>query len=172
MGNSVQRVLWMSMAALIALGGLLLACAGSGPPAGDRPVSAAVWDLEDLSSTDHGQAGMGEVLSGQIAARIGESGNYQMVERQHLLTAIEELHLGSSDLADPETRLRLGRIIGAQQMVFGAFQVIGKQLRLDLRRVDVASGKILKTASGTATTSDLNEWLRAADQAATALVMP
>ncbi|MFZ1987296.1 MAG: hypothetical protein WAU91_22995, partial [Desulfatitalea sp.] len=86
--------------------------------------------------------------------------------------AIEELHLGSSDLADPETRLRLGRIIGAQQMIFGAFQVIGKQLRLDLRRVDVASGKILKTASGTATAADLNEWLRAADEAAAALMMP
>lgn len=171
MANSAPRVLWMSIFAMIILAGLL-ACAANGPSGGDRPVSAAVWDLEDLSPTDHVQAGMGEVLSGQIAARIGEDGNYQMVERQYLLKAIEELHLGSSDLAAPETRLRLGRIIGAQQMVFGAFQVVGKQMRLDLRRVDVASGKIIKTASGTAATSELNEWLRAADEAASALIAP
>lgn len=171
MTNRAQRALWRWVAIVTALAGLI-ACAASGPSVGGRPVSAAVWDLEDLSSMGHGQAGMGEVLSGQIAARIGEDGNYQMVERQNLLKAIEELHLGSSDLADPETRLRLGRIIGAQQMIFGAFQVVGKQLRLDLRRVDVASGKILKTASGTAATADLNEWLRAADEAASALIAP
>ncbi|MBI5895872.1 MAG: hypothetical protein HZB24_07695 [Desulfobacterales bacterium] len=150
----------------------LMACAGSAPPAGEGPASLAVWDLEDLSPMAHGQAGMGEILSGQITSRLAQNPDLQMVERQQLLKAIEELHMGSSDLADPEARLRLGRIIGAQQMIFGAFQVIGPSLRLDLRRVDVASGKILKTASATAATADLNQWMLSADEAAAALMAP
>jgi len=150
----------------------LMACAGSSQPADEGPVSLAVWDLEDLSPMARGQVGMGEILSGQITSRFGQSTSFQMVERQQLLKAIEELHLGSSDLADPETRLRLGRLIGARQMVFGAFQVIGASVRLDLRRVDVASSKIVKTASATAATADLNQWLSAADEAAVALMAP
>jgi hypothetical protein len=150
----------------------LMACAGGVQPKGETRVPLAVWDLEDLSPMAHGQAGMGEILSGQITSRFSQSDDYQMVERQQLLKAVEELHLGSSDLADPETRLRLGRIVGARQMVFGAFQVIGPNLRLDLRRVDVASGKILKAASATAVVGDLSQWMVSADEAAAALMAP
>lgn len=113
---------------------------------------------------------MQTLLTGQIAARLGENPAYQLVERQQLLKAIEELHLGSSALADPQTRLKLGRLIGAQQMVFGAFQAIGGTLRMDLRRVDVASGKILKTAIGEAAVKDMSNWFQVADQAAEELI--
>ncbi|MDA8141971.1 MAG: hypothetical protein M0036_25265 [Desulfobacteraceae bacterium] len=145
---------------------LLVACAGSEPMTPQETVSIAVWDLEDLSPVAHGQAGMEAMLAGQIAARFGENPAYQVVERQHLLKAMEELHLGSSDLADPQACLKLGHLIGARQMIFGAYQVIGSTLRIDLRRVDVASGKVVKTASGTAGVKDLSQWLAVADKAA------
>jgi hypothetical protein len=156
-------ILW-----LLAL--FLAACAGSQPMTPQPPISLAVWDLEDLSPAGHGQTGMQTLLTGQIAARLGENPAYQLVERQQLLKAIEELHLGSSALADPQTRLKLGRLIGAQQMVFGAFQAIGGTLRMDLRRVDVASGKILKTAIGEAAVKDMSNWFQVADQAAEELI--
>jgi curli biogenesis system outer membrane secretion channel CsgG len=66
--------------------------------------------------------------------------------------------------------LRLGRIIGAEQMVFGAFQMVGAVQRVDLRLVDVSTGRILRTASGTAGAADLNGWLQATDQAAAELL--
>lgn len=174
MAAVINRVGWgFGLRLWIAIGFWgLMACAGSPQPAGQGPISLAVWDLEDLSPMVHGQAGMGEILSGQIAARFAQNTGFQMVERQQLLKAIEELHVGSSDLGYPETRLRLGRLIGARQMVFGAFQVIGPSLRLDLRRVEVASGKILKTASATVASADLNQWLSAADEAALVLIAP
>jgi hypothetical protein len=45
-------------------------------------------------------------------------------------------------------------------------------LRLDLRRVDVASGRILSTATATANIQDISGWLQAADQAAAELIQP
>ncbi|MDD5762902.1 MAG: hypothetical protein PHP88_10410, partial [bacterium] len=45
--------------------------------------------------------------------------------------------------------LRLGRITGARQMVFGGYLAIGSRVRIDLRLVDVETGKVLKTATRT-----------------------
>ncbi len=162
----------MTSAAIAACVMLLMACAGT-PPPDPRPLETlAIWDLEDLSLSPRSHAGMGELLAGQIAAHLGRTGQYEVVERQHLVKALEELHIGSSDLADSETRLRLGRMLGAQQMVFGAFQVIGSTMRLDLRRVEVASGRIVSTAYATANIQDINAWLQAAGQAADELARP
>lgn len=143
----------------------LISCSSMGTPPEDQLISVAVWDLENL--TPHGNdTGMVEVITGQIIERLSEIDRYQVVERQQLVKAMEELSIGSSELADAGTRLKLGKLLGAKQMVFGVFQIIGRQVRLDIRRVDVASGKILKTATATTAADNINEWIRAADQLA------
>jgi hypothetical protein len=170
MANSTGRI--KSVAAAAACLMLVLACAATGPIEPPQPETLAVWDLEDLSVSPRAQAGMGELLAGQIASRLGQAGRYKVVERQQLIKALEELNIGSSELADAQTRLRLGGMLGARQMVFGAFQAVGPMLRLDLRRVDVASGRILSTATATANIQDISGWLQAADQAAAELLLP
>jgi len=169
MANSLGRI--KTVAAAICLM-LVLACAGAGPTEPPQPETLAIWDLEDLSVSPRVHAGMGELLAGQIASRLGQTGLYKVVERQQLIKALEELHIGSSELADAQTRLRLGGMLGARQMVFGAFQAVGPMLRLDLRLVDVASGRILSTATATTNIQDIGGWLQAAERAAGDLVKP
>lgn len=168
MAHRMSRPTWLLTATALLL--LISGCAATGEPGMARPVSVAVWDLEDLSISPHVPAGMGELLASRIVDRLGRTGDYRVVERQHLIKVMEELNIGSSDLADPQTRLRLGRIIGAQQMVFGAFQAAGPVMRLDLRRVDVASGRVVKTATAQAAGDDVEGWLRMAEQAAAQLL--
>jgi len=164
-----EIVFWPAIGVLFMV---IAACAGAGPPMEGLKISVAVWEPQDLSPMPHGQEGIGDFLAGRIVQRITEMQAYQAVERQELIKAMEELNIGSSELADAQAQLRLGRIIGAQQMVFGAFQVAGSSLRLDLRRVDVASGKILKTATALAKAQDIDGWLSAADHAALDLMAP
>lgn len=111
----------------------------------ERAGGVAVWDLDDLSP---GVAGtnLGELLSGQVIEVLKDKAGYRIVERTRLLRALEELRLGSSALVDESTRLRVGRLIGAQRMVFGGYQIVGDQMRFDLRMVDVETGKVLKAA--------------------------
>ncbi|HOJ14211.1 MAG TPA: CsgG/HfaB family protein, partial [Deltaproteobacteria bacterium] len=90
----------------------------------------------------------------------------EVVERERLVAVLEELRLGSSQLADDETRLRVGRITGAREMVFGAYMVVGPTMRLDLRRVDVETGRVVRTASKTAPSGDVQAWVEAARKAA------
>lgn len=154
-----------------ALGAALFCCwlAGcastpSGPPAG----AVAVWDLDDLGVAT-GEPGLGEVAGGAVIETLKNRG-YPVVERQRLLLLLDELNLGSGALADETTRLRLGRLSGARRMVFGGYQGFGAQVRVDLRLVDVETGKVVRAARGTASAAGLRATLDAVSQAAEALV--
>jgi hypothetical protein len=157
----------MMLVCLALWAGGLFGCATTGEQQGIRAV--AVWDPEDLSFKDSGRPDLGQVLSGEIIETFQTSG-IKVVEREKLVAMLEELRLGSSELADESTRLKVGRMIGAREMVFGGYMVVGKTMRLDLRRVDVETGRVLKTSKKTSDASDLTGWLRAAREAAAELL--
>jgi hypothetical protein len=141
------------------------ACTAAEPKA-PIPDSVAVWDLEYLGEAGGPHAGIGELLAAEIIQTISRSDRYAVIERQRLLLALEELNLGSSDLADSGTRLRVGRIVGARQMIFGTYMVLDEILQLDIRRVEVETGRILDASRQQAPAGDPAAWLEAARQAA------
>jgi curli biogenesis system outer membrane secretion channel CsgG len=150
---------------------IFCAVAGFSAPATVQAGGAvAVWDLEDLAPVPSAAAEMGEILAAKIIETFEESGNYQVVERQRLQLVLEELNLGTTELISDATRLQIGRLIGARLMVFGSYIVINDALRLDVRKVDVETGLILKAVSKTASGSDPAEWLKIARKAAEELL--
>ena len=124
--------------------------------------TVAVWDLENLSPLDAVQPDIGELLSAKVIETLKETGDYTVVERERLVLALEELGLGTTSLVDETTRLRLGKLVGARLMVFGCYQIIEGEMRLDLRLVEVETGRILKAAHKIVSATDLSEWLEAA----------
>lgn len=135
-----------------------------------QPSAVAVWDLENLNPGETIGADMGELLASEVIETLKETTKYQIVERQRLILALEELNLGSSSLADEATRLKIGRIVGARFMVFGGYFVLGDMMRLDLRLVEVESGTIVEAAEKTTAAGDLNGWLKITRQAAKELI--
>lgn len=142
------RVLLLLAVALFATAAasVLPSCASA--PGNRSTLAVAVWDPEDVSPGAAAEQGIGEVLSLRIMETIRGRG-IPVVERGKLLLAIEELRLGSSALAEESTKLRLGRITGARQMVFGGYLALGNRVRMDLRLVDVETGKVLRAATRT-----------------------
>lgn len=164
--NGIVAGLSMPLAIML----ILVACA---TPRGDAgPIAVAVWDLDNLGNAHNTDVALGSLLASQVAAYIETVPGYRVVERQALVNVLQELNLGSSELADEPTRLRLGSVIGARQMVFGAFQEFGGMLRVDLRRVDVASSRILSTATATTTVTGAGGKLDAVDEAVRRLIAP
>lgn len=145
---------------------------GTPPPAvlPEKTPAIAVWDLENLSPDGSAQVDLGDLLSAKIMEAVRQHHQYALVERQQLQLVLRELDLGSSSLADPATQLRIGKIAGAGLMMFGAYQVVGNQMRLDLRMVEVETGRVLKASERTVGSADLAEWLAAAEAAANELL--
>jgi len=152
---------------LLLLTVILISCASDAPYPGNAAV--AVWDFDNLTPAASAGDDFGEVLSSQVIDALQKRGDHPVVERQRLVLAMEELKLGSSLLADEDTRLRLGRLSGARLMVFGGYQIIGGSMRLDLRLVDVETGRIIKAVQKMSAASDLQGWLNSARAAAEAL---
>ncbi len=140
------------------------------PPVYSRGAVVAVWELENMSVESSPLLDeIGEMLTARVIDTL-QQGGYVLIERQKLLLALEELNIGSSALAGERSRLEVGRIIGAQLMVFGGYQRVGEQLRIDLRMVEVETGAVVRTADKTTRAADVSGWLDAAASAAAGLL--
>jgi len=141
------------------------------PPSRLEPGGAiAVWNIEDLSPSAGSRPDLGEILSDQVIETVKKNGAYVVVERKRLILALEELRLGTTSLVDEATRLRLGKIVGARWMIFGGYLVVAGQMRLDLRLVEVETGRIRKAVQKTTASIDFAEWMAAARRAAEELL--
>lgn len=138
------------------------------PVRDDQRKGLAVWDIEDVSPAGS-RLDIGELLSARVVEVMKNRGDYTVVERERLVRVLEELRIGSSSLTDEQTRLRVGKIVGARFMVFGGYLVVGGKMRLDLRLVEVETGKVLKAVQKTALSNDISGWLDAVGKAAAEL---
>ncbi|MBI5329591.1 MAG: hypothetical protein HZB71_03155 [Betaproteobacteria bacterium] len=111
------------------------------------PQTLAIWDFDNntpgamgvIQSVEH----LRRVLPEMLLARLVQAPGLKVVERVRLREALEEQKLGSSVLAEQDSRVRLGRILGAKRMVFGDFTLFGGVLRVDVRVVDVETSQVL-----------------------------
>ncbi len=149
---------------------LIVAGCATAPLSQNKDLSLAVWDIENLTPGDSSYPDIGEFLTASIISTINDSGTYTVVEREQLLLALEEIGIGTTSLVDESTRLKIGKIVGVKVMVFGGYMVIGNTMRLDIRLVEVETGKIRKASQKTVAGKELSEWLNAASIAALELI--
>ena len=127
--------------------------------------AVAVWELEDVTTMGASQPELSEFLSARVLETVKGEGA-KVVEREKLLAVIQEISLGAGKLSDAETKLSIGRLAGAKHMIFGGYQVVGGSMRIDLRMVEVETGRIMKASEQTIEGNKLTDWLGAAEAAA------
>lgn len=170
----MQRSIGLLTVAAIAAGVIMAGCAG-GPAAmqlHQEPPTLAVWPLENLSLPGAGNPDIGDLLTSKVMEAAESTGRFVLVERERLLSLLRELSLGSSELADENTALRIGRLSGARMMLFGVYQVVAGQMRIDLRLVSVETGRVVSTAAETVPEKNLAAWLQGAADASRSLLSP
>jgi len=108
-----------------------------------RPMILTFLNIDEkggLSERD----GFSTVLTSQLASMLNGSGRVQVVDRVLVQRLLEELNLGTSALADPETALQLGRVLAAKLIGTGSLYFMPDTTLLNLRLLDTETTVIAK----------------------------
>jgi serine/threonine protein kinase len=92
-----------------------------------------------------------------LVSALVESGDVSVVQREILEEILSELKLGSSDLASPKARLKLGKIIPARFMVAGSFNWINGEIQATIFIIDTESSLYLPVVKEILTTDNISE---------------
>jgi TolB-like protein len=98
--------------------------------------------VADRASLDPLEKGLTDMLITELSKIEG----LKVVERARLQALVDELHLGLSGMVDSATAQQIGKLLGAQTLVMGGFvKGFDGKLRIDVRLVDVETGRTLTT---------------------------
>lgn len=81
-------------------------------------------------------------LADMLITDLGNVGSLQIVERDKLNQVLGELKLSQSKFIDPRTAQKLGKGLAAEYIMTGGYVVHGESLRVDVRVIQVATGKV------------------------------
>ena len=105
-------------------------------------------DHEDYEALRRGLASL-------TVTELASNPGVRVVERTQIQQILQEQNLGHEGRVDPQTLVRIGRLIGARYMVTGTLYDNRGNVRVDTRIFDVETSQILKTESVTGRMTDL-----------------
>jgi len=112
------------------------------PAASDPGIRIAVIDFQGSGEVKE-YASLGAGLQSMLTTDLAASHSIAVVERTKLAALRQEMKLSRSAAADPKTALRVGKLAGATHLVTGTFTLVGKELRLDARTIEIATGRVV-----------------------------
>lgn len=108
-----------------------------------QALALSVLDFQSAGDSELlGKLGMERLLQQEFAQALLSQG-ITVVDRAILDKLLAELKLGSSELADPDTQLRLGRLMAARLISTGGFTGSGSAKALSLRLLDTETSAIV-----------------------------
>ena len=106
-----------------------------------RPMVISFVDFVEkggLSERD----GFSTVMITELTNHLNASGRLKVVERALIERLLEELNLGSSELANPETSLKLGKILAAKLIGTGSIYYLPQGTMFSFRMIDTETSDI------------------------------
>ncbi len=88
-----------------------------------------------------------KTLTDRLRSKLVNTGVFHVLERDQMDEILGEQGFQQSGCVSDECLVEIGRLVGVEQMVGGSIGKIGQTYTLDLRIIDVQSGRILKTVS-------------------------
>jgi TolB-like protein len=118
-----------------------------GPPrtaasARTGPVRLSMLEFKNISR-DAELDFLTDGLTESMITDFGEHPGVRLIERAQIELDLKELEFSQSRYVDPGARAELGKIVGAEVVVLGGFQRVGRTMRARARFVDVETGEVL-----------------------------
>jgi len=104
-------------------------------------ITVAVLPFENLNrDTTYGVLSRGMCES--LIAGLSSIQSLTLVERAQVEKALKEQALGLTGVIDEKTAPKTGQLLGAKYVVMGSYQVLGNQVKITARFVNVETGEI------------------------------
>jgi TolB-like protein len=101
----------------------------------------AVVDFTDL---DGNVTKLGRFIAEEFSvALLGSSQGFEVVDRTHLKTLLQEHKLSATGLLDPATARKLGQIAGVEALITGTITSFGESVRLSVKILDANTAKLI-----------------------------
>jgi TolB-like protein len=92
---------------------------------------------------------LGRGIASMMISDLSVVKEIQLVERDKMQELIKEIDLQHTKYFDSTTSVKVGKMLGAEFVVVGAFAAVDPKMRIDTRVVRVETGEIVKTAQVT-----------------------
>lgn len=106
-----------------------------------QKISVAVLDFTGGGISHYEIQGM----TNRLRSELFETRQFQVLEREEMDDILSEQGFQQSGCTSTECVVQAGRLIGVQQMVAGSISKIGSIFTLDIRLIDVETGKVVQT---------------------------
>ena len=122
----------------------------------------AVLDFENNSFFNPEQyRALSKGLADMIITELSQVHSIHVVERQKLRALMDELKLSQTGIVSDQSSLQVGRMLGAQHLVFGGYMVaMDNTIRIDVRIVEVETGLTIKAGEVTGKTKQVLQLLK------------
>jgi curli biogenesis system outer membrane secretion channel CsgG len=114
--------------------------------------------LEFQNATDYGNDRLSRVASDMLITAMKRSGRFLLVERERLDRVLEERALGQTGALDPNTRARVGQVLGAQFIVLGTVTEFGFKAQKEGPGTDGALESSAGNSPGEAHCRKMDTW--------------
>ena len=108
----------------------------------DKPLSVAIAYF-DNNSLEAGYEPLARGLADMLITDLSNVQSLQLVERDKLNLALDELKLSKTKFIDPRNALKLGKGLSARYLLVGGYVVSAETMRLDARLFDVPASKVM-----------------------------
>lgn len=120
------------------------------------PKTLAIFPFENNSVTDPQRyAPLSKGLCAMLITDLNKhDSTLTLIERSKIESLLKEIALSQGGGVDESTAVRVGKILGAQSIAFGAFMVLGYQVRMDVRIINVETSELIISESITGSSDD------------------
>lgn len=86
--------------------------------------------------------------SDKFSAELSKTKQYNVLDRANIAALMQELEFTNSDMADQSTALKMGKMLGAENIVFGTVAKMGDLYTVSVKEIEVETTRIVKAEMG------------------------
>jgi TolB-like protein len=115
-----------------------------------QELTIGVVEFEEKNSI--GLENAGRIVAEWVVTELRQLESFQIAERLLMQQVLEEQNLMLSGVIDEEQAAGIGQLYGVDAIVSGSVMKVGAKISVTARMVNVSTGEVLKTASGSVDT--------------------